>query len=258
MTLRRLIPTGLALLTVPALAFAGAVATDRGDTLRIKARFDPAQASKKGAARPMKVRYDYVAGTTDGSRLPDLRSVSVFLGGARFGFDAFPKCDERKAAAQGKGACPAGSRVGKGTAIAEIHIPGDTGKSEQKLDIFAFNGRMTLDRNARRMKPRDGLLLYTSFEGTTLAIPFWGEDRNRRITYYNPKKDPDPPADNALYAVKEVHLTFPRRSRRHRGRRVPFIAAPRRCDRRWTVTTTNDRYKGGKLTAKHRIRCRKA
>lgn len=258
MTLRRLILSGLALLAVPAFALAGAVVSDGNDTLKVKARFDPAQASKKGDARAMEVRYDYVAGTTDDSRLPDLESLSVFLGGAVLGFDAFPKCDEQKAAARGKGACPPGSRVGKGTAIAEIHLPGtETDKRDVKLDVLALNGRMTIDRNGDKMKPRDGLLLYTSFEGTTLAIPFWGEDGNRRITYYNPKKDPDPPADNALYAFKEIHLTFPRKSRRHGGKRVPFIAAPRTCDRRWTVTTTNDRYVVGPLTAKHNVRCRK-
>ena len=82
-TLRRLTLVGLALLVVPALAYSGTTVTDANDTLKIKARFDPAKASKKrGPLRPTELKYDYFAGTTNDKRLSDLRSVRVYPGGA--------------------------------------------------------------------------------------------------------------------------------------------------------------------------------
>jgi hypothetical protein len=58
--------------------------------------------------------------------------------------------------------------------------------------------------------------------------------------------------------VKEIHVTIARRSVMRSGRRVPYVGAPVKCDRRWTVTTTNEPYQGQPLTAKHRVRCTKA
>lgn len=255
--MRRLILAGLALLAVPALALGGKTVTAGTDTLRIKAKLAPAKASKtKGAARPVAVKYDYVAGTTDGSRLPDLRSVKVFLGGVVTNYDAFPKCDETDARTKGRGACPEGSRVGSGRATAEIHL-GDS-KEVVSAKVLVYNGRLDTDRNGAPLDtPKDGLLIYTKIEGANLALPFWAERGNRQVAYYNPEQDPDPNAD-ALYTIKEVHLTFPRRSARKGGRRIPWNQAPRKCRGRWTARTTSDRYQGGELTAKHVIKCEKA
>jgi hypothetical protein len=258
---RKLILVGLALLILPALAYAGATATDGTDTLRVKAKFDPAKASKRrGETRPVEFKFDYFAGTTDDSRLPDVRSVSVFPGGAVLGVDAFPKCSELKLLEEGPSACPKGSKVGSGKAIAEVHPPDSTTtKTDLPVDVMMFNGKGETDRNGEPMdKPKDAILFYTEVAGSKLALPFWAEDGNRRITYYNPEEDAMPPADNALYTVKEVHVTFPRRSRRVHGKRVPWIAAPRKCDHSWVVTATDDRYEGGALTAGHKVKCTKA
>jgi hypothetical protein len=260
--LRRLLLTGLALLAVPALALAGATATDGTDTLKIKAKFDPAQASKRtGDARPIEFKLDYFAGTTDDSRIPDVRSVSVFAGGAVIAHDAFPKCDESDLIAEGPSACPKGSKVGVGKAVAEVHPPDSTTtKSEVPVDVVVFNAKAESDRNGdfEGGPVHDGILFYTEVAGTKLALPFWAEDGNKRLTYYNPEEDTVPPADNALYTVKEVHVTFPRRSVRRNGKRIPWMAAPRKCNGSWTASMTNDRYEGGPLTAKHKIRCTKA
>ena len=260
---RRLFLVGLPLLALPALTLAGTTAKDGTDTLRIKASFDPAKASSRsGGRRPVAVKLDYFAGTTDGSRLPDLRSVSVFLGGARRPTTRSPKCDETDALQRGKRACPKGSRVGRGTAIGELHPPeSSTERADLKMKVTVFNGRLDTDRRgAPSKKVRDGLLLYGEVRETSsqLAFPFWAEDGNTRVTYYNPKNDPVPPGDNSLYTMKEIHITFARKTRRRGGRRIPFVAAPRRCKRRWKVTATNDRYDGGDLTAGHRVRCGRA
>ena len=88
--MRRFVLAGLALLLVPALALAGKTVTEGTNTLKIKAKFDPAKASKsKNKLRPTETKFDYFAGTTDGSRLPELRDLVVYLGGSRFGFKAF-------------------------------------------------------------------------------------------------------------------------------------------------------------------------
>jgi hypothetical protein len=257
--LRRLILAGLALLALPALALGGATVTDDNDTLKVKGKLDPAKASKAtGPLRPVEFKFDYWANTTDGSRIPDVRSVSVYAGGAISAYDTFPKCDESELLATGPSACPDGSEVGSGTAIAEVHPPGSTSKSDVPVDVLIFNAKVETDRNGEPYdKPRDGILFYTEVAGSKLALPFEAEDGNRRVTYYNPVEDADPAAD-ALYTVKEVHVTFPRQTMRKGGKRIPWMGAPRRCKRSWVVSATNDRYEGGKLTAKHKIRCQKA
>jgi hypothetical protein len=259
--MRRLVLIASALLVLPALAFAGAVVTDGTDTLRIKAKFDPAKASKrKGAARPVEFKPDYFAGTTDGSRLADVRSVSVFAGGAVTAYDAFPKCAERKLVEEGPRACPKGSKVGSGTATAEIHDPNTTTSTALvPAKVTIYNGKAQTDRDGDPLAtPKDSILFYAVAGDSRLTLPFWAEDGNTRVTYYNPKKDPSPPGDNALYTVKDVHVTFRARSVRKNGRRIPWMAAPRKCDGSWIVTATSDRYEGGELTAKHAVKCKKA
>ena len=255
--MRKLLTAGLALLLIPALALAGKTVTEGNNTLKIKAAFDPAKASKsKSNLRSTEVSYDYVAGSTNDKRLPDVRSVSAFLGGARFGFGAFPKCDETDAANQSDSVCPNGSKVGEGTAIAEVHPPDDPqARNDLEVDVTVYNGRLdTAPDGSPSGKNRPGLLIYTEIAGANVALPFWAERRNRQVTLYNPEDDPTPNED-ALYAIKEIHLVFDRRSVRRAGQRIPFVALPRRCDDFWTVTTTNEPYQGQPITATHRVRC---
>ena len=259
--MRRLILGGAALLVVPALAFAGATVTDGTDTLKMKAKISPAKASKKkGPGRSVEVKYDYWAGTTDDSRLPDLRSVTVGLGGVLTHYDAFKKCDETDALNEGKKVCPKGSRVGSGTGVAEVHPPDSTTtKQDLKAKVIVFNGQLDTDRNGDPMDPpRDGLLLYTEVAGQRIVLPFWAENGGKGVTYLNPVDDPEPPADNTLYTIKEVHLVFPRRSVRQGRKRVPWMTAPKKCEGSWIASTTNDRYEGGELTANHEVKCKKA
>jgi hypothetical protein len=262
--LRRLTVAGLALLVVPALALAGATVTDGTDTLKVGAKMDPAKASKrKNLPRPVELKFNYLAGTTDDSRLPDLRSVSIFTGGVVTSYDRFAKCDETDLIENGPSACPRGSKVGQGKAVAEVHPPDSaTSKTEVPVNVKVFNAKAETDRNGELMDtPKDGILFYTEVGDTKIALPFWAEDENRRLTYYNPEEDPTPEgSDNALYTVKSVRVVFPRRSVRRNGKRIPWMAAPSKCpaDRTWTVTVTTDRYEGGDLTASHDIRCKKA
>lgn len=257
--MRRLIPLGLTALLVPALALAGKTATEGTNTLKVKAKFFPAKASEsKSRLRPIRVRYDYVAGTTDGSRIPDLRRVTVNLGGTMGHYRPFPKCDETDARNNGDRVCPRGSRVGRGTAIAELHLSDSaTSRENLKLKLKVYNGKLDTDRNGARMKPRQGLLLYTEAEGAKLAFGFWSEKRGRQVSYYNPKRDAFPDMD-VLYAIKELHLTFRRRSVRKGRKRIPFISAPTKCRRKWRVWATNEPYDGDPVTATHAVRCKKA
>lgn len=252
--MRKLTVAGVVALAIPALAYGGATVTDGTDTLKIKGTVKPAKASKsRSQPRAVAFSLDYAAGTADGSRVADVRSASVYGAGGVTNYDAFPKCAELKLRGGGPRACPRGSRVGGGTAVIELHLT-ETGKQDVKVDVAVFNGRVQTKRDGRRYdRPRDGLLFFTTFEGGKHAIPFEAEDRNRRVTYYNPKRDPSPPGDNALYTVKEVHVDFPRRVRRG----VPWMQAPTRCprNRKWVGTVTVDRYDGGKMTAKHAVRC---
>ncbi len=257
--MRRSVLAGLALLLVPALAIAGKTVTEGNNTLKIKAKLDPATASKsKEKLRAVEAQYDYWAGTTNDQRLADLRSVKVFLGGAKFGFGAFPTCDETDAREQGDGVCPEGSLVGQGTGVAEVH-PADsqTSKLDFDVDVKVYNGELDTDEDGNPMDPRSGLMVFTEVAGENVVLPFWGERRSRQVSYYNPAEDPEPNADSA-YTIKEIHLTLDRMSVRRNGRRVPFLAAPTKCDGRWVATTTNDFYVGQPITAKHKIRCEDA
>lgn len=258
--MRRLVVVAIALLVAPAIALAGKVVTEGNNTLQIKAKFDPAKASEsRSRPRPTEIAFDYVAGTTNDKRLPDLRSVKVFLGGAKFRFGAFRTCDETDAATEGDGVCPDGSRVGSGTGIAEIHPPDDpNAKSDLAVDVTVYNGELDTDRNGAPLATtRSGLLIFTQVGDTNIALPFWAERRGRQVSLYNPVDDPDPNQD-ALYAIKEIHLTIDRRSVRDDGRRIPFLATPRKCEGGWVVSTTNDYYKGQPITATHKARCQDA
>jgi hypothetical protein len=258
--LRRFVLAALALLLIPALALAGKTVTEGKNTLRIKAAFDPAKASKsKNKLRPTEVTYDYFADTTDGSRLTDVRSVVVYMGGAKFGFNAFPKCDETDAFEQGDGVCPAGSLVGEGTGVAEVHPdPADPSQdTELSVDVKAYNGSLDTDKNGDPMDPRPGLLIYTEIGDARVTLPFWGERRNRQLAFRAPDEDPDPGVAG-LYEIKEIHLQLDRKAVRRAGKRTPFVGLPTRCKRKWVVTTTNTPYEGDPVTAKHKVRCTKA
>ena len=101
--------TVAAMLAVPALAYGGATVTDGTDTLKIKGSVKPAKASKsQSQPRAVAFSFDYVAGTTDGSRVADVRSVSVYGGGGVTNYDAFPKCAELRLLDQGPRGMPAG------------------------------------------------------------------------------------------------------------------------------------------------------
>ncbi|HYH57793.1 MAG TPA: hypothetical protein VD790_01045 [Thermoleophilaceae bacterium] len=257
--MRKFILAGLALLLVPALALAGKTVTEGDNTLKIGATFDPAKASKsKQKLRSTKASYDYVAGRTDNARLPDLRSVEVFMGGAKFGFAAFPTCDETDAAQQGDSVCDEDSLVGEGQATAEIHPPNDpTAKPDLPVEVKIYNGSLDTTEEGEPMEPRPGLLLYTEVAGEPVALPFWAEKKNRQVAYRNPDEDSDPETES-LYTLKEVHLDFFKRSAKLNGKRIPFLALPTKCDKKWVVTTTNTYYEDDPLTAKHKVKCTKA
>lgn len=255
--MRRFVLAGLALLLVPALALAGKTVTEGSNTLKIKAKFDPAKASKsKNKLRPTETTFHYFAGTTDGSRLPELRDLVVYLGGARFGFNAFPTCDETDATNEGDSVCPDGSLMGDGTGVAEVHVdPADPSQdSDLDVDVKVYNGSLDTDENGDPMDPRPGLLIYTEVAGTPVTFPFWGEKRGKQVALRGPQDDPDPGVDS-LFSIKEIHLKIDRRSVRKNGKRTPFVGLPTKCEGKWTVTATSAPYNGDALTAKHKVRC---
>ena len=180
----------------------------------------------------------------------------IHLGGSKFGFNAFPQCDQTDAFEQGDGVCPDGSLVGQGTGVAEVHPdPADPSKdSEVSVDVKVYNGALDTAKDGEPIDPRAGLLIYTEIAGGNVTIPFHGERRNRQLAFRGPDADPDPGVVG-LYEIKEIHLTIRRRSVRRNGKRIPFLGLPRSCDGRWVVTATNTPYEGEPVTAKHRIRC---
>ena len=258
--MRKLLLAGLALLLIPALALAGKTVTEGTNTLKIKSSLDPAKASKsKDNLRAAAATFDYVAGTTDGSRLVDDRSVVVSFGGPRFIFKALPACDETDAFEQGDDVCPDGSLVGEGTGTAEVHPdPADPSKdSDLELDVKLYNGTLDTDKNGDPMDPRPGLLVFTKVGDTNITLPFWGEKRGKQVAFRGPDEDPDPGVAS-LYEIKEIHLDIERRTVRRDGKRVPFLALPTKCEGAWISTATKDPYEGEPLTAKHKVRCTEA
>ena len=158
--MRRFLVAALALLLIPALALAGKTVTAGYNTLKIKAAFDPAKASKsKDKPRPTEV--DVRLRRRHDRRQPPPRHCAAswsHLGGARFGFNSFPACDETDAAEQGDGVCPDGSLVGEGTGVAEVHgDPADPSKdTDLALDVKVYNGSLDTDKNGVPMDPRPG------------------------------------------------------------------------------------------------------
>lgn len=259
MTLRKLFLAGLALLLIPALALAGKTVTVGTNTIKVKSKFDPAKASQsKAKLRPTENTFDLFSGTTDGSRIPELRSLVVHLGGPRFFFNAFPACDETDAFEQGDGVCPSGSRVGQGTAVAEVHHPDDPSMdADLPVDVKVYNGALDTDVDGSPIDPRPGLLIYTEVAGTNVTFPFWGEKRGRQVATRGPEEDADPGQDSA-FSIKEIHLVIDKRSIRRDGKRIPFLGLPTACDGKWVTTVTADPYEGETYAAKHKVRCTEA
>ena len=255
--MRRVLLVALALLLIPALALAGKTVTSGKNTLKIKADFDPAVASKsKSKPRPTELTFDYFADTTDGSRLDDVRSVVVWAGGAKFRFKPFPACDETDALEQGDGVCPDGSLVGEGTGVAEVRPdPADPSKdTDLSVDVKVYNGALDTDKNGDPMDPRPGLLHLHRDRRHRGHDPVLGREARQAVGLPRPRRESDP-GGAGLYEIKGIHLTIDRRSVRQDGKRIPFLGLPTRCDGKWIVTATNDSYEGEPATAKHKVRC---
>ena len=246
------------LLAVPALALAGKTVTEGTNTLKVKAAFDPAKASKsKDRLRATEMKFDYFAGD-------DRRQPPAELRERRREPGRRPSSCSRRSRPATRPTRPSRATASARTArswaraqgTAEVHgDPGDPSKdTDLELDVKVYNGSLDTDKNGDPMDPRPGLLLYTELGGSNVVFPFWGEKRGKQVALRGPDEDPDPGVDS-LFSIKEIHLTIDRRSVRRNGKRIPFLALPTQCDGKWVVTATNDPYEGDPLTAKHKVRC---
>ena len=171
---------------------------------------------------------------------PAIRSAVFTLPrGLRIDDSALPQCTatDEELRAQGRGACPAASRVGSGKLEAMTGFPG---VDPLTADVVAFNG--------------DGQIIEVVFvEGTNTVA---GMDRltieGRKLVAHPPATPGGPP--DGRTAVREIRLSVPARS----GRGGAYVTTPPAClAGGWTTRAHYEFEGGGETTLFSRSPCRR-
>ena len=180
-------------------------------------------------------------GDPDGKPHAIERILVTLHPGTRFDTAAVPRCgaSDAELIASGAAACPATSKVGEDTLLADTGLPGPGRFITAESDIF--NGNRELIFLAQETQSGARLVVRGRVEGNTLdiAFPFF----------------PGSPPDGA--AFKHERATFYERSTRRRGKRVAFLTTPRACPSSgsWVNRVTYTYRDGVKQTAHSRSPC---
>jgi len=219
----------LVALAVAAVAFAAPQST-------LDVKITPTKAGKKKRPRAAEIFVQVGTGTDDGSKPPTTRRLQLFLGkGLKLNAAKFPSCTEAKIN-QNPASCPAGSKVGRGSATALTTAGNNrpTAEDRQQFNVTAFNG------------PRGrSLILY--IEGQTLDIRKVIVGKlSRAAGTYGYKLTFDIPGDvqqpaPGLYTPLIDFQTSVAATRRIKRKRVPYVATVS-CpsNRKWAFKSITD------------------
>ena len=233
------------LLAVPTLALAGKKASAGDQTLQITSSLAPPKAKAKGST--LKIGVDYES-TNDNAQIKENTKSVVFNlpKGTKLNTGARPQCKFSDLNANGPDACPAGSKVGQGTATADAR-PGLADPVTAQVTVF--NG---LDDTNPDGSPRDpavpAVLLYaaTSITGVNVALPFDIKGSALELDYA-------PPAEGStqLFHLQKVNLVVPK------GGGKPYVTNPPTCRKTWLSSMTITNFDGPSITATSTQKCRK-
>jgi hypothetical protein len=227
----------LALLLVPAVALGGRTTTAGDQSLKLETIVKPAKASKKGKPRNVRLRIllDYLS-LGDGVQIQEITKTVRFVGprGLRLHPGRFRRCRLSALQADKDNGCPARSVVGTGLATLDA----------RPAIADPVTAKVTLYNGLHRGTPAVILAVRTPL-GVVSVLPF-DIHGNRLLLEFAPPQAGDP----QIFHLELLYLTLPRNG---------FVTAPRRCARRsWRFAVTIKNFDGPPITARHRVRCKKA
>lgn len=233
------------LVCLAAVAFAGEPSTLGVDHLILQVKASPPRAGTLASPQAVGLEFSSREFTDDGQRSArDSKTIAFRFTGFRFHPEAFAKCLESKLEKTGPSACPAGSKIGTGDALAD---PRPTLSAPVAAKAIAFNGTLDTDAAGKPMKPVPAILLYAETStGLKAYIPTLFKGQDGLIT-----AEGTPPAQGtrSLFTVAAVHLKLPAKTTKVKGKTVGFVTAPTSCSGAWKFSQTNVYYTGEKQSA---------
>jgi hypothetical protein len=247
-----------ALLIAATVAF-GAVTT----TLEVVPR--PNKASTKKKVRPITLEINVTMSDPAVAQPPPLKQVVIrFNKGGQFNGKLFPKCKFSALQNQGPKACPKGSKVGTGSAVASAKPIIDTVNAKTTI----YNGE------AKNGVPT--VLLYNvpdisspiTVQGTVakksaVSCANGAGKCDYVLTFNVPQIPtlPNAPAASVLSVKTKTLKVFVKKKKRVHGKKrtvkIPYIGAPTKCSGKWVADATFSFYDGQTSSTTASLPCKK-
>jgi hypothetical protein len=229
-----------------AVAVAGEPASFSGDNFILQVQASPPKAGTTAKPRPVALTFDSREYTDNGLRpTVSSKTLAFRFTGFRFHPEAFAKCLESKLEKTGPSACPAKSKLGAGTAVADARpaLPAPVSAKAQ-----LFNGTIDVDATGKTIPSKPGILVYAKAPGIPPAyIPTYFQGTDGLITQ---EGTAPPPGGQSLFTISALHVALPAKTTKLRGKSVGFIEAPKSCPGgQWKFTQTNVFFSGGSVTS---------
>jgi hypothetical protein len=238
--------SGMLLAGLGGIALAGEPATLGNDIGILQVSASPPRSGTAARPRPAAVDFSTVFYTSNGQRTArSSRTIAIRFAGFRFNPSSFAKCLESKLEQAGPSACPAASKIGTGTAVADAR---PTLPTPVRANVVAFNGTLDNDAAGNPAPPRPAILILADAGGgikSYIPVLFRGKD-----TVVTAEGTPPAPGTQSLFSITALHLVLPAKTKRVGRRKVAFAETPRSCPGgRWRFVQTNTYYSGETLVA---------
>jgi hypothetical protein len=243
-----------ALLIAATVAF-GAVTT----TLEVVPR--PNKASTKKKVRPITLEINVSTADPAQVQPPPLKQVVIrFNQGGQFNGKLFPKCKFSALQAQGPKACPKGSKVGTGSAVASA-----------KPIIDQVNAKTTIYNGA----PKNGVPTVLLYNVPDISSPITVQGTVAKkapvscaggagkcdyvLTFDVPQIPtlPNAPPASVLSVKTKTIQAFVKKKKRGKRVKIPYIGAPKKCKSKWVADATFKFYDGQSSTSIASLPCKK-
>jgi hypothetical protein len=178
----------------------------------------------------------------DSTRINDVRLAKGF----KVNPSAFASCTRAQI---DKNRCPTASKLATGTATADAR-PAIATPVQAK--VTAFNGKTTAG------KPALLLRALANLNGSQVPLVLVAEIKPPAFGFgpgFVVDSGPLTPGAGPLFGISQLHLNFPDRSARVRGRTVHYTVAPPTCRGSWLFEQINTSYGGAREVATDRMPC---
>jgi hypothetical protein len=255
--LRKLIAIALpaaALLIAATVAF-GAVTS----TLEVIPR--PSKASSKKKVRPITLEINISNTDPAAAQPPPLKQVVIrFNQGGIYNGKLFPKCKFSALQSEGPKACPKGSKIGSGSAVASA-----------KPIIDSVNAKTTI-YNGETKGGSPTVLLYNvpdisspiTVQGTVqkksaVSCANGAGKCDYVLTFNVPQIPtlPNAPPASVLSVKTKTKQVFVKKKKHGKKVKIPLIGAPKKCKGKWVADATFSFYDGQSSTATTSFKCKK-